>query len=51
MTIKHSTTHGSTRKNKRIMSGGKGKISNYTQRFKNIITDLLRLMIPVIIVS
>jgi hypothetical protein len=34
MTIKHSTTHGSTRKNKRIMSGGKGKISNYTQRFK-----------------
>jgi hypothetical protein len=34
MTIKHSTRHGSTRKNKRIMSGGKGKISNYTQRFK-----------------
>lgn len=34
MTTKRSTTHGSTRKNKRMMSGGKGKISKYTQIFK-----------------
>ena len=34
MTIKHSRPHGTTRKNKRMMSGGKGKISKYTQRFK-----------------
>ena len=35
MKTKRSTTHGSTRKNKRIMSGGKGKISSYTRRFKD----------------
>jgi hypothetical protein len=29
-----TTTRRPTRKNKRIMSGGKGKISKYTQRFK-----------------
>jgi hypothetical protein len=29
-----TTTRSPTRKNKRIMSGGKGKISKYTQRFK-----------------
>jgi hypothetical protein len=35
MTTKHTkTTRSPTRKNKRIMSGGKGKISKYTQRFK-----------------
>jgi len=35
MKTKRSTTHGSTTKNKRIMSGGKGKISRYTRRFKD----------------
>ena len=36
MTTKHTkTTRSPNRKNKRIMSGGKGKISKYTQRFKN----------------
>jgi hypothetical protein len=36
MTTKHTkTTRRPTRKNKRMMSGGRGKISNYTQRFKN----------------
>ena len=36
MATKRSTTHGPTIKNKRMMSGGRGKISRYTRRFKDL---------------
>ena len=35
MKTKLTVNHGSTKKNKRTMSGGKGIISTYTRRFKD----------------
>lgn len=35
MKTKRTVNHGSTKKNKRTMSGGKGIISTYTRRFKD----------------
>jgi hypothetical protein len=36
MKTKRTVTHNSTKKNKRTMSGGKGIISTYTRRFKDL---------------